>query len=263
MPASTYLVLRLPASPFPSTHDLLTSRISTPSHYRLVHPTPHSTTLLNSRSYTMFPSTPTFLKNNNTSSVQSTALGPAMASSMTFYMALAHLTSLVSFLPTAILPTLQSNTSNHPSLRLMNVTSTFAQHSYMPTLLQLHNSSDHLLPFHLTTLQAAVAAGALYHPMPAPLHNHTIAAAPSTILRKQAPWDYNPNLPTNSTLLSMVLAVLLLLTSSSSTSMMMAYECASPIYPSAATNPSPLRPRDGNTSPYTTLMLNLHWMPSL
>jgi hypothetical protein len=56
---------------------------------------------------------------------------------------------------------------------------------------------------------------------------------------------------------------LLLLTSSSSTSMMMAYVHASQMYPSAATNPSPLRSRHGNTSPHTTLTLNLHRMPSL
>jgi hypothetical protein len=116
-PASTYLVLRLPASPFPFTHDLLTSRISTPLPDQSVHPTPHSKTLPNSRSYAIFPSTPTFLKNDNTSSVQSTASGLAMASSMTFHMALAHLTSLVSFLLTAILPFLQSNMPNHASLR--------------------------------------------------------------------------------------------------------------------------------------------------
>jgi hypothetical protein len=56
---------------------------------------------------------------------------------------------------------------------------------------------------------------------------------------------------------------LLSLMSSSSTSIMMAYKRASLMYPSAATNPSPLRLRHGNTSPHTTLMLNLHWMPSL
>jgi hypothetical protein len=127
------------------------------------------------------------------------------------------------------------------------VTPTFAQHSHMPTLLQLHNPSNHLLPSHLTPLQAVNAAGVLYHPTPAPLHNYMITAAPSTVLHKQAPFDYNPNLPTHSTLLSMVSAVLLLLTSSSSTSMMMVYKRVSPMYPSADTNHSPLRPRHGKS----------------
>ncbi len=162
-------------------------------------------------------------------------------------------------MPTACLPTSPSPKSNHKSLKLTNMTSTFAQHYQSPDLLQLQFRFGPILP----PLQAAVEVEDLHVPPITPLHYYTIAVAPSTVFNKQVLLAYNLSFHTNSTSLSMVLVVLLLLMSSNSTLMMMVYKPESPMSPLAAINPSLLRSRLGATSHHTTPTSTLHQMPNL
>ncbi len=162
--------------------------ISSPLPNQLVPPTPHSTTVLNSRSYVTFPSTPPILQKQQYLLCAIT-LAPATAFSMTFSTALALLTSLVSSLPTENLPTIQSSTSNPASLKLMSLTSIYAHQLKPSALQQQHHPFDHLLLFHNNPNTAKVADEEINNPLP--------EALPYSILHKQTPLDYNLNSATN------------------------------------------------------------------
>ncbi len=98
---STFVVPQLIKSLFLFMANLLISLISIHLLVQSVPPIHHSMTQQNSRLSTTFPSTPTFLKSKNTSSVQFIALAPVSESSTTSPMDLVHPTWLVSSLPTA------------------------------------------------------------------------------------------------------------------------------------------------------------------
>jgi hypothetical protein len=162
-------------------------------------------------------------------------------------------TQLVSSLPTASHLTTPSTASSLASSKSMNMMSIYPHQSYLSDHQQQHCPSNHLLTFNNKKNRAGAVT--------MDINNPTIKALISIKSPRQAPYHYNLNSSTNTTLL--VSAAVQRQMYSTWISMTMEYEPMSLMSHSASPNPSLLNPKHGSILCHITPASHLLRMPHL